>query len=101
MTIKTPNTNKFYVTMTDSFLSGWGLAKDKTAKIVIECNSYGEALVVLDNAKNRTEMKRATICKNKPKYNLDRYQVSHKTKEDCAVWFIKDNFSKQKKRGLL
>ena len=30
--------SKYYVTATDIFLSGWGKAKDKINKVVIECD---------------------------------------------------------------
>ena len=29
----------YYVSMTDKFLSGWGMSKDKTNKLVLECDS--------------------------------------------------------------
>ena len=48
--------NKWYVTMTDSFMSGWGLAKNKTNKLVVECDSLQDAEVVCNNAKLREEM---------------------------------------------
>ena len=57
---------KYYVSMTDKFLSGWGMADHKTNKLVIECDSYDEALIVEQNAKNRSEMKYINICFNKP-----------------------------------
>ena len=32
-----------YVTMTDKFMSGWGMAKGKTNKLVIECENSMQA----------------------------------------------------------
>ena len=43
--------SKYYVTMTDEFMSGWGNAARKTNKLVIECDSMCEAIVVEGNAK--------------------------------------------------
>ena len=34
-------TNKYYVTMTDSFMSGWGYAKNKINKLVFPLNVDG------------------------------------------------------------
>jgi hypothetical protein len=48
---------KYYVTMTDKFMSGWGQAAGKVNKLVIEASSYDEAAVVAANAKSRGEMK--------------------------------------------
>ena len=70
--------NKWYVTMTDSFMSGWGLSKNKTNKLVVECDSLQDAEVVCNNAKLREEMQRIKICKNKPSYNIKQYLTSHK-----------------------
>jgi len=32
-----------YVTMTDKFMSGWGMAEGKTNKLVLECKNLHEA----------------------------------------------------------
>ena len=34
---------KYWVTMTDRFMSGWGLAKGLKNKLVFECESLAEA----------------------------------------------------------
>ena len=92
-----PNMQTYYVTMTDTFLSGWGKADGKIAKYVIECESYDEALTVADNARNRSDMKHVRIVNNKPYYTSSRYQVTERTKEEIPVWFQKDAFKKKKK----
>ena len=43
-------TQKFYVTMTDKFMSGWGNAANKTNKLIIECDSYQDAELIQKNA---------------------------------------------------
>jgi len=70
---------KYYVTATDSFLSGWGKSKDKINKIVVECYSYEVARKVYDKLKDRADMKYVNICNTKPYYSKDRYYVSNTT----------------------
>lgn len=84
---------KYYVSMTDKFMSGWGMAKDKTNKLVLECDSYDEAEIVANNARNRSEMKFVNICINKPYYNKNAYYVSEHDKSDYSSWF-KPNYFK-------
>ena len=83
---------KYYVTMTDKFLSGWGRAKDKINKVVIECDSLQEAETVAENARNRSDMIRVNIATKKPYYNKDKYLISFRTKSDWPAWFEKDYF---------
>ena len=80
----------FYVTMTDKFMSGWGLARDKINKLVISCNSYAEACIVEMNASARREMKYVNICANKPYYNKRTHFVSWhgRDQDDYKSWFI-------------
>lgn len=58
---------KYWVSMTDKFMSGWGMAEGKTNKLVIECDNYEQAYIIEQNAKRRSEMKHINICINKPK----------------------------------
>lgn len=80
---------KYYVTMTDKFMSGWGKAKGKTNKLVISCNSYSEAERVADNARRRGEMKYINITSRRPWYNPRYYLISWHGREqgDYANWF--------------
>lgn len=80
----------YYVTMTDKFMSGWGYARDKTNKLVIECETMAEANIVATNARDRTEMSYVNICFNKPYYNSSRYYVSRHDKSDYGRWFDTD-----------
>lgn len=79
---------KYYVTMTDKFMSGWGPAKGKKNKLVLECTSYDEALIVADNASKRSEMKHINITSRKPYYRAEEYYVSYKTKKEYSTWYI-------------
>jgi len=81
---------KYYVVMTDKFMSGWGMAKDKINKLVIECDSWDDALTVKANAKDRAEMKYINIRQAKPYYQSNNYLVSYGSKLDYSTWFKKD-----------
>lgn len=76
---------KVYVTMTDSFMSGWGPAKGKTNKYVLECESYEEAEIVAANARRRSEMKYVNITKRCPKDNGWRLVSLVKAKDTSFV----------------
>ena len=67
---------KYYVTMTDSFMSGWGGSQGRTNKFVIGTNDYNEAKRIEKNAKNRSEMKYVNLVTTKPNYNSRNYKVS-------------------------
>lgn len=83
---------KYYVTMTDKFMSGWGMAKDKTNKFLIECDNYDQAKTVFNNAKKRDEMIYVNILYSKPYYNKDRYLVSfRKVSELGEIWTKEHN----------
>lgn len=60
--------SKFWVSMTDKFMSGWGKATNKTNKLVIECDTYQQAEAIERNARKRPEMKYINICISKPHY---------------------------------
>ena len=80
----------YWVTMTDKFMSGWGRAKGKINKLVLECEGYTEALTVANNAEDRDEMKYVNIRDTKPYYNKSRYYVSYHDKTDYSRWYRKD-----------
>lgn len=80
----------YYVTMTDRSMSGWGAAKGKTNKLVIECWTMAEALIVEQNAQNRSEMKHINIRWTKPNYT--HAHVSWHNKTDYSSWFIENYF---------
>lgn len=89
MTIKqeSESKKKVYVTMTDKFMSGWGLAKNKLNKFVITCDNYEQAKIVYNNAKKREEMKFVNIVYNKPYYNEKFYKVSSRIFSDLGeIW---------------
>jgi DUF2075 family protein len=79
---------KYYVTMTDRFMSGWGQAKGKINKYVVECDTYEQAERIERNAKRRDEMKYINIIVGRcPSYDKRRYVVSLKKYKDLGdVW---------------
>ena len=81
--------SKFYVTMTDKFMSGWGLAEDRINKLVLECDSPEEAERVKKYAQSRGEMKHVSIATKKPNYPMGKYYTQYLTKEDYPTWYKK------------
>jgi hypothetical protein len=80
------NSKKFYVTMSDKFMSGWGMAAGKTNKLVIECATYEQAEIIQRNAMKRSEMKYINICINAPRYGR-HILTSWKTWDDMGeIW---------------
>jgi len=59
----------FYVTMTDKFMSGWGDARGRVNKLVVECETYSDAALIARNAKRRSEMRRVNIRLTRPYYS--------------------------------
>lgn len=58
---------KIYVSMTDTFMSGWGRATGKTNRHVVECDTWPQADAVKRAACDRSEMKRVIICLSRPR----------------------------------
>ena len=83
------DTKKLYVTMTDRFMSGWGLADNKINKLVFECDNYSEANKLIDYAEKREEMKYISVCYSYPKhlFNNSKYFAQLKTKADYPMWY--------------
>ena len=75
-----------YVTMTDKFMSGWGMAKGKINKLVIECENSIQAEKIAYCANHYLEMKYISIRYSKPNYNSYKYLVSWKKYSDMTGW---------------
>ncbi|HHT7008467.1 hypothetical protein [Bacillus cereus group sp. BfR-BA-01328] len=86
---------KYYVTMTDTFLGGWGEAEGKINKLIFVCDSYEEAKVVKDNAKHRSDMEHVNITDKKPSYKESKYLAQVKTKETSRAWYKPGYFAEQ------
>lgn len=91
-----PQAQKYYVSMTDKFFSGWGMAEGRIAKFVVECDTLEQAQVVKANAQDRPDMKNIRICfDKKPSYRTKTHQTNYKTIADVPSWFKPNHF-----RGL-
>ena len=76
----------YYVTMTDKFMSGWGMAENKTNKFIVVCENWKQAEAIERNAKKRPEMKYINICTSKPRYGANVLE-SWKTFEQLGeIW---------------
>ena len=65
--VKNLSEYRYFVTMTDTMLSGWGQADNKTAKRVILCKTFRESQIIvsgLNNCKNRNGMRYINIATN-------------------------------------
>jgi hypothetical protein len=77
---------KFYVTMTDKFMSGWGAAAGRTNKLIIECETFDQAEQVERAGQRRPEMRYVNIRTTKPRYGA-RVIESWKTWADLGpIW---------------
>lgn len=75
----------FYVSMTDTFLSGWGEAEGKTAKYVVKCQTYEQAKQIKRNAEKRSDMKNIRIGTKKPTFKGS--QVTYRNYDDLSgMW---------------
>lgn len=87
MRLKKEEKSKFYVTMTDKFLSGWGNAQNKKNKFVVECDSMEQAEKIYHSAERRSEMSHVSIALKKPNYNAEHYFVSFTTYDELGeIW---------------
>lgn len=56
----------YYVVSEDTFMSGWGHAKDKRNIVVVPCDDYDTAERVFDYAKSRSDQKKVRINTTPP-----------------------------------
>jgi hypothetical protein len=83
---------KVYVTMTDTFMSGWGMADGKKNKLIFECDNLKEAHIVANNAEKRGDQKYVNIRHTKPYYSPTNYYTQTKTKEEYPKWYEENAF---------
>lgn len=78
--------SKFYVTMTDKFMSKWGYAQGKINKLIIVCDSIEQAEQIERAAHQRSEMRYINIRMTKPRYG-ENVTESWKTWDDLGtIW---------------
>jgi hypothetical protein len=83
---------KYFVSMTDRFMSGWGRAEGKVNKLIFECDSYKEASIVAENGRMQGDMSHINIDINKPHYDIADYLAQDKTRDGSKSWYIEDYF---------
>jgi len=57
----------WYVSMTDTALSGWGLAEGLVNRHVVVCQSYTDAELVAERARAMPEMRRVSVSSRRPR----------------------------------
>lgn len=77
---------KYFVTMTDKFMSGWGMAANKTNKFIVECENYEQAKTIEKNAHKRPEMKYINICSKKPRYGANVIESWRTFEQLGSIW---------------
>ena len=94
----------YYVTTTDKFMSGWGMANGLINKLVILCETQQDAETVCNNAGHRDDQKHIGCSSTPPAYFHKRWQetgadyetgnyyVQIKTREDMPMWFTEGAF---------
>lgn len=78
--------HKFYVRMTDKFMSGWGCAESKLSVFVVECDDHTQAEQILRAARKRPEMTRAAICIAKPRQRPHQLLSFKRFDELGSIW---------------
>lgn len=92
--IKNLSEYRYFVTMTDTMLSRWGMAGNKIAKRVVLCKTFREAQIIvsgLSNCKNRNGMRYINIAYKFPKYSEKRYTISVDEFEGCTLYIKKSD----------
>lgn len=77
---------KFYVTMTDKYLSGWGMSEGKTNKLIIECETIEQAEQVERAARYRDEMCYVNIRISKPRYGANVLETWKTWNDLGPIW---------------
>ena len=76
----------YFVTMTDKFMSGWGVANGKTNKMIIECDTFEQAEQIERAARRRSEMKYVNICVRRPRYGSHVLESFKKYADLSGPW---------------
>lgn len=77
---------KVYVTMTDKFMSGWGMAENLINKYIIVCDNYRQADIITRNAHKRPEMKYINIRSSFPSYGSQYLPSFENFNELGEIW---------------
>jgi hypothetical protein len=84
----------FYVTCTDTFLSGWGEARGKLNRLIFPCNDHDEAVAVATNARSRTDMKKVSVIESPFSPRFDDSILWQVMDRDLAArWYTPGGFA--------
>lgn len=86
----------WYVTMIDTFMSGWGMSRGKKNLLIFECENIQEATAVSNNASNRGDQSEInTYSEDKlPEFDTEKYYISYADKETHTRWYKPNSFKK-------
>ncbi len=68
---------KYWVTCTDKFMSGWGLAKNKISKMVCTVSTYADAERVESLWGGQSDKKYVNIRITEPRYPSHSYHTAY------------------------
>lgn len=91
--------DKYYVSMIDSFMSGWGKSTFKKNVLIFICDSYKQAEIVESNANARSDIKNVEIHGSKPEFNEEIYFVQYKNIEVYPNWYKDGSFEEKPKNN--
>ena len=77
----------FYVLCNDSFMSGCGHAAGEINTLIFPCESHDQALIVEQNARNRSDMRYVRVVANKPRLKPLGYLYQVKTPDTYPNWY--------------
>ena len=82
-----------FVLMTDSFMSGWGKAPGRSL-FAVPVSNWRQAETVLENARNRSEMKRPRFVRTLRNVKLYRGDhLSIRAPGDSGRWYTPGGFT--------
>lgn len=81
-----------FVTMIDSCLSGWGLAKGKLSVCIFSCDTDEEVEIVRENAESRREMHTIKIHEDEPDFCACSHHVARYSRANASRWYKKEAF---------
>lgn len=82
---------EYYVTATDKFMSGWGMAEGKINKLVFLCENLTEQEIVFENCLHRDDFKQVRKRYTKPCYGSS-YYTQFKDKKEYPNFYEKGYF---------
>lgn len=81
-----------YVTMTDTFLTGWGKARGRIAKYVMGANTLEEAQIIIQNAEDRGDQKNIRLRQTRPTYPILTHRIGFMDRESAKAWLEPNSF---------